>query len=202
MTTFPLSFKSSVHGHVYRHIVLAVKSHTEQWGALGISRSDKLMYKDLKYKSMGELINEFKVSYESVCHELLKVYVGLPFSTQVQASGPIRWRALKLNMQTQAMSEIEVETNQFAKNGKNLLIHLNRVGKLPDEMETLPTTTVQSKKAAQKTNGEEGEGGDDIQSDGSDGELLEERPKETRSKVTKKSKIKSKTSSSSRDFAV
>jgi hypothetical protein len=134
--TFPLSFKSSVQGHVYRHIVLAVKARDDMWGALGISRSDKLMYKDIKFKSMGELINEFKLSYESVCHELLKVYVGLPFCTEVQASGPIRWRALKLNLQTQAACDVEVATSQFVKNSKSFLVHLNRTGKLPQEMES------------------------------------------------------------------
>ena len=45
----PVSFKSIVDGQVFRHIILAVR-HKKKWGALGLSRSDKLMYKELKYK--------------------------------------------------------------------------------------------------------------------------------------------------------
>lgn len=44
---FPVCFRSSLEGRVYRHIILAVRSG-KVWGALGLSRRDTLMYKELK----------------------------------------------------------------------------------------------------------------------------------------------------------
>ncbi len=44
---FPVCFRSSLEGRVYRHIILAVRSG-KLWGALGLSRRDTLMYKELK----------------------------------------------------------------------------------------------------------------------------------------------------------
>lgn len=44
---YPVSFRSSLDGRVYRHIILAVLSGG-LWGALGLSRRDSLMYKELR----------------------------------------------------------------------------------------------------------------------------------------------------------
>lgn len=47
---FPVSFKSKVDGHVFRHIVLAVQcTKSNKWGAIGLSRKDTLMYKPLSF---------------------------------------------------------------------------------------------------------------------------------------------------------
>ena len=45
---YPISFKSVVDGHTYRHIVLAVKQGGK-WGAVGISRRTSLMFKEMKH---------------------------------------------------------------------------------------------------------------------------------------------------------
>ena len=45
---FPISFRSTFRGNVYRHIVLGL--HTGgRYGAVGLSRREDLMYKPLKY---------------------------------------------------------------------------------------------------------------------------------------------------------
>ena len=45
---FPISFRSTFHGNVYRHIVLGLHS-SGRYGAVGLSRREDLMYKPLKY---------------------------------------------------------------------------------------------------------------------------------------------------------
>lgn len=58
---FPMSFRSTFHGSVYRHIVLGL--HTAgRYGAIGLSRRDDLMYRPLKYTvshlmSLAEMCN-------------------------------------------------------------------------------------------------------------------------------------------------
>jgi hypothetical protein len=61
----------------HRHIVLAVHHvPSRKWGALGISRREELMFKDLVFDSLADLILDFKQSYEKWWHQLLKARIG------------------------------------------------------------------------------------------------------------------------------
>ncbi|KAJ3161584.1 Tubulinyl-Tyr carboxypeptidase 2 [Irineochytrium annulatum] len=74
---FTLSFKSKAEGSVFRHIVLAIRHH-EYYGALGLSRRKDLMFKPLVYRSLRELVMEYKRAYGNNFHELTKIKIGLP----------------------------------------------------------------------------------------------------------------------------
>jgi hypothetical protein len=56
-----VSFKSTVDGQTYKHIILALK-HNSKWGSVGLSRRRELYYKELSYDSLAELVLEFKRS--------------------------------------------------------------------------------------------------------------------------------------------
>lgn len=76
-----------------RHIVLAVyHTPSRRFGALGLSRRDDLMYKELQYDTLAELMLDFKMSYEKWWHQLLKIRVGLPADQNPTYSGPVCWR--------------------------------------------------------------------------------------------------------------
>ena len=76
----PIAFKSTVNGLTFQHIVMAVRHRgLDRWGAIGISRRKELGSKDLVFKSLADLILDFKQSYEKCWHELLAVYVGFEF---------------------------------------------------------------------------------------------------------------------------
>ncbi len=49
---------------------------SEKWGALGISRRQELMYKDLVFDSLSDLVLDFKLSYEKWWHKLKKARIG------------------------------------------------------------------------------------------------------------------------------
>jgi len=65
----PISFKSECDGNVYRHIILAIYAHNGKkvdkesasvdsgwrWGAMGISRRKTLMFKEMKYPTLGKV---------------------------------------------------------------------------------------------------------------------------------------------------
>ena len=84
MLRIPISFKSECDGGIYRHIVLAVYAHNGKkldkespvldsgwrWGALGISRRKTLMFKEMKYPSLGKLVKAYKDSYEGCWHKV------------------------------------------------------------------------------------------------------------------------------------
>lgn len=89
---FPISFKTVAGATVHRHIILAVRHQHTKWGALGLSRSEKLMFKELKYASLSELIQDICHEFELLFHSVLKVYVGFPFSHDIHSSEKVEWR--------------------------------------------------------------------------------------------------------------
>lgn len=52
-------------GSTHRHIVLAVR-HEGNWGAIGISRRENLMDKKIEFKTLADLLRDFKLSYVSL----------------------------------------------------------------------------------------------------------------------------------------
>ncbi|CBN74564.1 conserved unknown protein [Ectocarpus siliculosus] len=90
---FPVCFRSSLDGRVYRHIVLAVRSGGK-WGSLGLSRRDKLMYKELKYDLFSKLVGDFRESYASSWHRLEQVWVGFPLPHDISSNVAIKWKVL------------------------------------------------------------------------------------------------------------
>ena len=58
---FPVSFKSSVGGQTYRHIILATRvKATGLFGALGLSRRSSLMWKPPTFTSFALLIQDYQ----------------------------------------------------------------------------------------------------------------------------------------------
>lgn len=95
-----VGFKTKMGTSVHRHIVLVVHHRQSgKYGALGISRRSNLMYKDLVFGSMGELLSDYKASYEGWWHELLKVRVGLPVEHDAYSTAPVCWRYCCLGVQ-------------------------------------------------------------------------------------------------------
>jgi len=56
-----VSFKSTVDGQTYKHIILALK-HNSKWGSVGLSRRRELYFKEPIYHSLADLVLEFKRS--------------------------------------------------------------------------------------------------------------------------------------------
>lgn len=94
---FPLCFKSRFRSSTYRHIVLMIH-YKGKWGALGISRRSCLMDKPLIYSSAEELIENFRLAYESVYHRLLTAYCGCAMPHHMEIDQAIVWKALKLRL--------------------------------------------------------------------------------------------------------
>ncbi|GAX80038.1 hypothetical protein CEUSTIGMA_g7477.t1 [Chlamydomonas eustigma] len=89
----PLGLKSGVNGETYRHIVLVIHhAPSQKWGALGISRREELMFKDLAFDSLSELVADFKAGYEKWWHKLHKARIGLPFEHDVFSNSSVCWR--------------------------------------------------------------------------------------------------------------
>lgn len=127
----PLSFKSRLVGQntVFRHIVLAVR-YQGKWGALGLSRRRNLMWKEITYDSLYELVQDYKLSYESVFHELLAVYLGLPIPHDTLQNYPVKWKAARVSLH-QDYREIETQLNSYAANMNKLVARATLESSLP-----------------------------------------------------------------------
>ncbi|POM67812.1 Hypothetical protein PHPALM_16117 [Phytophthora palmivora] len=89
---FPISFKTTAGSSTHRHIVLGIRHQQQKWGALGLSRCDKLMNKDLKFDSLSELVLDYCREFQKVYHKVVKVNVGFPFSHDIHSSERVEWR--------------------------------------------------------------------------------------------------------------
>jgi hypothetical protein len=128
---FPLSFKSVAGTSVHRHIVLVVR-HQNKWGAIGLSRSDRLMYKELKYSTLSDLLMEFQKSFQTVFHQLNKIYLGFPFSHDIHSSEKIEWRILNLPLVNVKWKEVAAQMDTFTREATTLYAHKRARGNLPD----------------------------------------------------------------------
>lgn len=128
---YPVSFKSTVAGQCYRHIVLAIKVDGK-FGALGLSRRSTLMFKDFTYDSFGDLIEDYRDSYEQCFHRLLTVNTGLPISHQDYKAMPICWRCLKVKLFKHEWELLHAGLNAYIKDTGKLQHFWERTGKKPN----------------------------------------------------------------------
>ncbi|KAI9995230.1 hypothetical protein PInf_012280 [Phytophthora infestans] len=80
---FPISFKTAAGKSTHRHIILGIHHQQQKWGALGLSRCDKLMNKDLKFESLSDLVLDFCREFENVYHKVLNLPIDTNNWTEV-----------------------------------------------------------------------------------------------------------------------
>ena len=101
-----------------------------KWGAIGLSRKNTLMYKPLKFETLGNLLTDYKNAYEECFHTLYYVYLGLPFGRDMYSQDEIQWRVLKLNV-TVGWPAIVSNANKFENDSIALFNTYVSSGKLP-----------------------------------------------------------------------
>lgn len=99
------------------------------WGALGLSRKSCLMYKDLRFASLPELVKEFADSYGRCGHQLVKVYVGLPLpQAAAHSSAPIQWRVCKVRVDSFPWEEASAVLQRWSRAAMGCLEAYQRTG--------------------------------------------------------------------------
>lgn len=127
----PISFKSSVDGNEYSHMILAVK-YKSKWGALGISRLKRLMFKEIKYDDLSMMIKEFIKSYNHYWHTVKEVYAGLPFNHAQASDTPLEWRVMRLSMsEGQTWEDYDDVFIQYSKNCLTISHYFEKTGQFP-----------------------------------------------------------------------
>ena len=139
----PISFKSTVNGQIYRHIILAVRVGT-RYGALGISRRKELAYAPLQYASLSDLMMKYKKAYEQWWHTLLGIKVGLPVPHSVLSQEKICWRFCNVKVPKSAANwerKVQRPLDKFARNWEKSLALWRQEGAPDDEVgRELPAT--------------------------------------------------------------
>eukprot|EP00471_Norrisiella_sphaerica_P013578 CAMPEP_0184499364 /NCGR_PEP_ID=MMETSP0113_2-20130426/41299_1 /TAXON_ID=91329 /ORGANISM="Norrisiella sphaerica, Strain BC52" /LENGTH=336 /DNA_ID=CAMNT_0026887247 /DNA_START=47 /DNA_END=1057 /DNA_ORIENTATION=- len=128
LTRLPLRFGTTVQGHVYWHIVLAV-CYKAKWGALGLSRRHDLASKPLEFASLASLANDYKKSYESIGHRILKITAGLPVGTSTSSTEKVYYHFLIIPVSKAKWSDVEALLNKFTKSMVKLARQLRDTGK-------------------------------------------------------------------------
>ena len=65
------------------------------------------MDKELKYPSLAALLESYRDAYKEEGHELVNIYVGLPFGQNEYSQVPILWRVLRLKLLEIEWKEVE-----------------------------------------------------------------------------------------------
>lgn len=144
-TRIPIAFRSKVGDHFFEHIVLAVKNNTnEKWGAIGLSRKNTLMYKPLKFETLGGLLTDYKNAYEECFHTLYYVYIGLPFGRDMYSQDEIQWRVLTLKVSV-GWPSIVSNANKFSNDAMTIFEKFLSSGKLPKNFTTTYGSYVKKK---------------------------------------------------------
>lgn len=117
----PISFKSRATsgGQTHRHIVLAVR-HRGLFGAVGLSRSESLMYKPVAFTSLVDLIEEYRNCYRQVGHVLVSLKVGLYVSHDALSKVPPCWRYISIGVPNGPIRE-DPRTSSILDNFESLL---------------------------------------------------------------------------------
>lgn len=96
----PLSFKSEANGNTYRHIVLVLRTRSTPslYGALGLSRKSSLMYKPMTFRSLYDLVMDYKAGYEALGHELADIKLGIAITHDEHSRWDPCWRFIALKL--------------------------------------------------------------------------------------------------------
>ena len=163
ISRLPLGFKSSVGGHVHRHIVLVIHHpSTGQWGALGISRRHDLMDKKLEFTSLSSLVHDYLCNYQAVGHKLLKARIGLPFEHDVLSNSPICWRFLSVSPQ-RSWPEAEQQLAAFEASYKTLEKKMRVLGSTPPPPPSLRNTLTHEEASTSSPSSKVKKGGPGVQ---------------------------------------
>eukprot|EP00466_Bigelowiella_natans_P011831 jgi/Bigna1/141420/aug1.62_g16128 len=113
LSRVPLRFASSVHGHIYWHIVLALRGKCGRWGALGLSRRPDLGFKPLKFSTLPALVKSYKEAYEGIGHKIVKVTVGLPVGTKVESHEKVYWQFMSIPVSKAKWPDVEAVRDKY-----------------------------------------------------------------------------------------
>ncbi|KAE8876861.1 hypothetical protein PF005_g4007 [Phytophthora fragariae] len=128
---FPISFKTTAGTSTHRHIVLGVRHQQQKWGALGLSRCDKLMNKDMKFDSLSDLVLDYCHEFRNVYHKVIKVNVGFPLTHDIHSSERVEWRVLNLPVDAKNWAEVAKQLDSFGKDAAEIDSFKKAKGELP-----------------------------------------------------------------------
>lgn len=128
----PISFTTVAEDKEYHHIVLGVSSKNV-WGAMGISRLKRLMYKRMQFDSLIDLVKEFEESYKFYCHDLLVVEIGLPFSHHDISETPLLWKAVRFSLQNgNCLEDYKFAFTHLSNDLETVAFYYQRTGNFPE----------------------------------------------------------------------
>ena len=100
---FSIGFKTVSNGNVHRHVVLGIYCHnTGLFGALGISRRTDLGHKQLRFRTLTDLILSYIESYNTYLHKVKRIKIGNPIPCSNRSYESIPWNGCTVNLNQDA----------------------------------------------------------------------------------------------------
>lgn len=127
---FTIGMRSEFEGNVHRHVVLGL-CFGGVFGSIGMSRRDDLMYKPMTFRSLSDLIFEFKACYEKYWHSLKRAKIGLPISSNPHSFEGIPWKGVTVNFCKEKPEDIRYNIDKFSKKIKTYSLPTTASHNLP-----------------------------------------------------------------------
>eukprot|EP00116_Pleurobrachia_bachei_P001375 sb/3461637/ len=125
---FPIAFRSKFEGETYKHIVLGVY-YNGRFGALGLSRRNTLMYKEMRFKTLLDLLNHYISSYRDCCHTVDRIKLGLPVSHDKQSMESILWKYMVIRPGRVSNKEFNQQCDTFSRQLRGQTAHQMKYAK-------------------------------------------------------------------------
>ncbi|XP_028403764.1 tubulinyl-Tyr carboxypeptidase 1-like [Dendronephthya gigantea] len=94
---FTIGFKTQTNTTWLSHVVLGLY-YNGKFGALGLSRRDDLMYKALQFKTLPDLIENYKTCYNKYFHVLKRIKISYPVAHDPHSCERINWKYLTISV--------------------------------------------------------------------------------------------------------
>ncbi|XP_065832917.1 tubulinyl-Tyr carboxypeptidase 1-like [Oscarella lobularis] len=115
---FTIRFKTECDGTCHRHIVLGFV-HAGRYGAVGLSRRDELMYRPLVFKSLYDMVADFRTAYQRYWHKVLKVKFSIPVVHDLCSCEKIVWSYASADLRKTKDDELKKTCERFSREVKS-----------------------------------------------------------------------------------
>jgi hypothetical protein len=89
--------------------------YNQTYGALGLSRRNDLMYKDLKYPTLQDLVMDYKKAYENNSHVLVKVKFGKVIPSDVASNEKLPFKHVSIDLRHNSIDAVKKQIDLFAR---------------------------------------------------------------------------------------
>ena len=110
---------------------------SSKFGALGISRRESLMFKDLKFETLSDLVRDFIERYSDLGHTVMRISFSLPVEHDIHSNASVGWNVCVLGQKLIEMNSFDVVLSDYVRAIPSLMRKFRSSGSVPRFRDTI-----------------------------------------------------------------